>query len=103
MGEKEMNRVWFEEVKEVMVMVSVVEEWLEGMRGDVGEFVLVVEVVGRIREGFLYWVERERFVNVGRVERIWKFVGEWVSGRIEEGMIVRRGKLGCEVVEGYII
>ena len=103
MAENDINTLCFQQLNELILMVSLLQDCFHAMTGHLGEFLFLLELLGRISEPFFYRLHADRLVNLGSLERISNFVALSVRGRIDEAMILTTANFASDLLQGYII
>ena len=103
MAENNINTLCFQQLNELILMVRLLQDSFHAMTGHLGEFLFLLELLGRISEPFFYCLHTDRFVNLGSLERISQFVALSVRGRIDKTMILTTANFASDLLQGYII
>ena len=103
MAENNINTLCFQQFNKLILMVRLLQDCFHAMFGHLGEFLVLLKLLGRISEPFFYCLHTNRFVNLGSLERISKFVALSVRGRIDKTMILTTANFASDLLQGYII
>ena len=64
MAENNINALCFQQLNELILMIRLLQDSLHTMLGHLGEFLFLLELLGRISEPFFYCLHTDRFVNL---------------------------------------
>ena len=103
MAENNINALCFQQFNELILMVSLLQDSFHAMFGHLGEFLVLLELLGRISEPLFYRFHADRLINLGSLERISNFVALSVRGRIDKAMILTTANFASDFLQGYII
>ena len=103
MAENNINALCFQQLNEFILMVSLLQHSFHAMFGHLGEFLFLLELLGRISEPFFYRLHADRLINLGSLERISHLIALSVRGRIDKTMILTTANFASDLLQGYII
>ena len=98
MSENNINTLCFQQFNELILMVRLLQDSFHAMFGHLGEFLFLLELLGRISEPLFYRLCTDRFINLGSLERISNFVALSVRGRIDKTMILTTANLASDLL-----
>lgn len=103
MSENNINALCFQQFNKLILMIRLLQDCFHAMFGHLGEFLVLLELLGRISEPFFYCLHTDRFVNLGSLERISDLIALSVRGRIDKTMILTIANFASDFLQGYII
>ena len=103
MAENDINALCFQQFYELILMVRLLQDCFHAMTGHLGEFFVLLELLGRISEPLFYRLRTDRPVNLGSLERISNLISLSVRGRIDKTMILTTANFASDLLQGYII
>ena len=103
MAENNINALCFQQLNELILMVRLLQDSFHTMTGHLGEFLFLLELLGRISEPLFYRLHADRPVNLGSLKRISHLVALSVRGRIDKTMILTTANFASDLLQGYII
>ena len=103
MSENNINTLCFQQFNKLILMVRLLQDCFYAMFGHLGEFFVLLKLLGRISEPLFYRLHADRLINLGSLERISHLVALSVRGRIDKTMILTTANFASDFLQGYII